>query len=202
MAAPVRQKSEISPAIDDESATDHIEHLQSGKFYLFFLICEITNSNFIIKQIKEGASSTSSGDRFRDVRPPKWVNPCGGILDDTAVDPDAPPLEDSEIAANAILDVEIALNQIELFKNNFVSFFSTFDYLRLAADIPDVINIPSSQASGAPQETFLLKVVYGPVFTRGLIFAASKGLYVECLAGKIPVSRGSFGKKKKGFLQR
>ena len=36
MAAPVRQKSEISPAIDDESATDHIEHLQSGKFQLSF----------------------------------------------------------------------------------------------------------------------------------------------------------------------
>lgn len=60
------------------------------------------------------------GDRFRDVRP-KWVNPCGGILDDSGVDPDAPPLEDSEIAANAVLDVDIALSQIESFKDEFVS---------------------------------------------------------------------------------
>ena len=70
----------------------------------------------------EASARDSSGDRFRDVRP-KWVNPCGGILDETAIDPDAPPLDDSEIAANAILDVEIALNQIRLFKNDFVRDF-------------------------------------------------------------------------------
>ena len=81
---------------------------------------------------------------------------------------------------------EIALNQIELFKNNFVSFFSTFDYLRLAADIPDVINIPSSQASGAPQETFLLKVVYGPVFTRGLFFCGIQRVICGMFGRKNP----------------
>lgn len=68
-----------------------------------------------------------TGDRFRDVRP-KWVNPCGGILDDSGIDPDAPPLEDSEIAANAILDVDIALNQMESFKNDFVSLLFIFNF--------------------------------------------------------------------------
>lgn len=45
-------------------------------------------------------------------------------MDDSGVDPDAPLLEDSEIAANAILDVDIALSQIESFKDDFVSCIS------------------------------------------------------------------------------
>lgn len=47
-------------------------------------------------------------------------------MDDSGVDPDAPLLEDSEIAANAILDVDIALSQIESFKDDFVSYYISF----------------------------------------------------------------------------
>lgn len=61
-----------------------------------------------------------SGDGFRDVRP-KWVNPCGGVLEDVSIDPDAPPLTDAEIAANTILEVDLALNQIRSFRDEFVS---------------------------------------------------------------------------------
>ena len=52
---------------------------------------------------------------------PKWVNPCGGVLEDVSIDPDAPPLTDAEIAANTILEVDLALNQIRSFKDDFVS---------------------------------------------------------------------------------
>ena len=82
----------------------------------------------IIFFVGGGRGAVSTGDRFRDVRP-KWVNPCGGILDDSGVDPDAPLLEDSEIAANAILDVDIALSQIESFKDDFVSCVSFIIHL-------------------------------------------------------------------------
>ncbi|KAI9563563.1 hypothetical protein GHT06_011027 [Daphnia sinensis] len=106
MAAPVqRHKSNNSPTMfEDETPTEaNVDnepvHLEGG----------------------------GTGDRFRDVRP-KWVNPCGGILDDSGIDPDAPPLEDSEIAANAILDVDIALNQIESFKDDFVRSLFRMDF--------------------------------------------------------------------------
>lgn len=68
----------------------------------------------------EEAAGDHRRDRLQENRP-KWVNPCGGILEDIVVDPDAPPMDDSEIAANAVLDVDIALNQIQPFKNIFVS---------------------------------------------------------------------------------
>nr|CAH0107753.1 unnamed protein product [Daphnia galeata] len=103
IAAPVqRHKSNNNPTpstMDDETATDF-------------------DSDDVLLE-GGGRGAVGSGDRFRDVRP-KWVNPCGGILDDSGVDPDAPLLEDSEIAANAILDVDIALSQIESFKDDFV----------------------------------------------------------------------------------
>lgn len=64
----------------------------------------------------------SGTEKFREVRP-KWVNPCGGVMDDAAADAAAgPPLPDAEVAANAILDVDIAIHHVQLFKDDFVSF--------------------------------------------------------------------------------
>lgn len=55
---------------------------------------------------------------------PKWVNPCGGVMDDAAIEAaSGPPLADAEVAASAILDVDIALHHVHLFKNDFVSRF-------------------------------------------------------------------------------
>ncbi|XP_046641036.1 uncharacterized protein LOC124326325 isoform X1 [Daphnia pulicaria] len=112
MAAPVqRHKNSPTPStMDDETATD--------------LDVE---SDDVVPVPLEGGGRGGMGDRFRDVRP-KWVNPCGGILDDSGVDPDAPPLEDSEIAANAVLDVDIALSQIESFKDEFVRSLFRMDF--------------------------------------------------------------------------
>ena len=54
---------------------------------------------------------------------PKWVNPCGGVLDEASADSAAtgPPLGDAEVAASAVLDIDLALHHMQLFKNEFVS---------------------------------------------------------------------------------
>lgn len=129
MAAPVqRHKNSPTPStMDDETATDL--DVESDDVVPVPLEGTFKSFNFKLNELKlinlkiffwVGGGRGGMGDRFRDVRP-KWVNPCGGILDDSGVDPDAPPLEDSEIAANAVLDVDIALSQIESFKDEFVS---------------------------------------------------------------------------------
>ncbi len=116
-----------------------------------------------------GGGRGGMGDRFRDVRP-KWVNPCGGILDDSGVDPDAPPLEDSEIAANAVLDVDIALSQIESFKDEFVSGLSLEfvlegccnNHFLILFGAPDVVNIPPPHSLWAIPSSSLLGLLEAP----------------------------------------
>lgn len=49
--------------------------------------------------------------------PPKWMNPCGGVV----VDADSSSPSDTKIAAYAILDVQLALNYVHQFKDRFVS---------------------------------------------------------------------------------
>ena len=42
-------------------------------------------------------------------------------MDEESFDPDAPPMPDVEIASAAVLDVDIALNQIRTYNDDFVS---------------------------------------------------------------------------------
>lgn len=56
-----------------------------------------------------------------DEAPPKWINPCGGVFE--TPDSDEESLSDDVIAADAILSVQIALDQMERFKHEFVSLF-------------------------------------------------------------------------------
>ena len=56
-------------------------------------------------------------DYDSDQAPPKWVNPCGGVIDAAN---DGEPLTDAQVARNVILDVTIALDHIQHFKQQMV----------------------------------------------------------------------------------
>ena len=54
------------------------------------------------------------------------------------MDPESPVLSDAEVARNAVLDINIALDQIQNFKDNFVSF--SHSTTKLSAEFSEAEN--------------------------------------------------------------